>query len=120
MTNRIGDGGGAMAREAILAAMKSQAKSIDEVRGTIDPISGSTQETKGAAGFAEALGQTIRSIDEQVKGVDNLPKDLLTGQVDDFHEVAVKIKKAEFTFRFAMEMRNKLIEAYREVMRMNV
>ena len=32
----------------------------------------------------------------------------------------MKIKKAEFSFRFAMEIRNKLLDAYREVMRMNV
>jgi flagellar hook-basal body complex protein FliE len=45
---------------------------------------------------------------------------VLSGRVDDFHEIAVQIKKADVSFRFAMEIRNKLIDAYREVMRMPV
>ena len=32
----------------------------------------------------------------------------------------IQLKQAEISFRFAMEVRNKLIDAYREVMRMNV
>ena len=56
----------------------------------------------------------------QVREAEGLPKDLMAGKVTDFHEVAIQLKQADLSFRFAMEIRNKLIDAYREVMRMHV
>ena len=35
-------------------------------------------------------------------------------------EIAARVKRADLSFKFAMEIRNKLIDAYREVMRMQV
>ena len=119
MVDRI-QGGGALAREAILAAMKTQAEQADFVRQASDAITGAAHETSASQDFATKLTSGIEEIDAEIKRVDELPKNLLAGEIDDFHEVAVQIKKAEFTFRFAMEIRNKLIDAYREVMRMNV
>jgi flagellar hook-basal body complex protein FliE len=123
MVDRIGKGG-ALAREAILAAMKSQAQKADEVRQAAANL-GQDLATRGAqessaSGFAKKLSEGIEAIDSGVRSIDDLPKDLVSGEIDDFHEVAVQIKKAEFGFRFAMEIRNKLIDAYREVMRMHV
>ena len=124
MVDRIGDGG--LAREAILAAMKSQAQKAADLRAvagslgrTLDGV-GAGQEAEPAADFADKLRDGIRSVDDEIKRVDDLPRALLEGQVEDLHEVAAQIKKAEFTFRFAMEIRDKLIDSYREVMRMNV
>jgi len=45
---------------------------------------------------------------------------LLGGGATDFHQVAAQIKRSELTFKFALEVRNKLIDAYRETMRMSV
>jgi len=45
---------------------------------------------------------------------------VLSGQVSDFHEAASKLKEAELGLRFALEVRNKFVDAYREVMRMSV
>ena len=127
MVDQIGSGGGALAREAILAAMKAQADQVSQVRssasslaslGTSDSARGPEATTEG--GFLQKLQDGLGSVDEQIKQVDDLPRALIAGEVQDIHEVAAQIKKAEFTFRFAMEIRNKLIGSYREVMRMNV
>jgi len=109
-----------MAREALLAAMKAQAGRADAVRQAAAEIGGTQDAKPTGVQFERELGKQIEGIDQQIKKVEDLPQDLLSGRIDDFHEVAVQIKKAEFSFRFAMEIRNKLVEAYREVMRMNV
>ena len=49
-----------------------------------------------------------------------MAQDMLSGEVRGFHEVAARINSARITFEFAMEVRNKLIDAYRETMRMTV
>ena len=45
---------------------------------------------------------------------------MATGGIQDFHELAAHLKQSELTFKFALEVRNKLIDAYRETMRMSV
>ena len=126
MVERIGNGG-SLAREAVLAAIERNAKQGSAMRELAGEIAqGLPTSSSGVAGsvqgasFGDRLSQGLEAVDKEVRGVDELPSDLLTGKVEDFHEVAVQIKKAEFTFRFAMEVRNKLIDAYREVMRMSV
>ncbi len=129
MVDQIGSGGGggAIAREAILAAMKAQADQASQIRssassmaslGTSDAAHGT--ETSVEGGFLQKLKDGLGSVDEKIKQVDDLPRALIEGEVQDIHEVAAQIKKAEFSFKFAMEIRNKLIDSYREVMRMNV
>ncbi len=122
MVDRLGSGGG-LAREAILAAMKSQAKqfaSVDDIAKSISKQIEPGQGTDEVSGFAEQLRSQVQGLDAEAKGVADLPNTIVNGDISSFHEVAVQIKKAEFSFRFAMEIRNKLVDAYREVMRMNV
>ena len=46
-------------------------------------------------------------------------QDVLAGRLD-IHEAATAIKESQITFQFALQVRNKLMDAYREVMRMSV
>jgi flagellar hook-basal body complex protein FliE len=64
----------------------------------------------------------VRAIDGEVRGADpdRMAKDLLSGEIQGFHEVAARINRARISFEFAMEVRNKLIDAYRETMRMTL
>ncbi|MFQ5752664.1 MAG: flagellar hook-basal body complex protein FliE, partial [bacterium] len=41
-------------------------------------------------------------------------------KVENVHEVMIAMSKAEVSFKFMMETRNKLIDAYKEIMRMQV
>ena len=120
MVDRIGRSG-ELAREAIRAALDAQAKQVGEARPAL-PSLAQTQSNRPAAetDFAAALEDGVASIEQRVRGAERLPEDLLTGKVSDFHEIAVQLKNAELSFRFAMEIRNKLIDAYREIMRMSV
>jgi flagellar hook-basal body complex protein FliE len=120
MVERIGSGG--LQREAILAALRSQAAQTDEVRQAAAGVvsgPGKAEETAKPA-FADVLGEGLRSVDTEVKAAERLPQDLILGKVEDFSEIAARLKRADLSFKFAMEIRNKLIDAYREVMRMQV
>ena len=122
MVERIGSGG--LAREALIAALRKQAAEHARVRSAQADVAASAGAApEGAArapGFAEALQQGIRAVDLEVKAAERLPEDVALGNVQDFHEVAARIKRADLSFKVAMEIRNKLIDAYREVMRMPV
>jgi len=74
----------------------------------------------GSFPIEDALSSGVRETDQVVKSADSLPFELLTGKVGDFHEVAGRVKEASLAFKFSMEVRNKLIDAYRETMRLSV
>ncbi len=118
MVDRIGDG--ALAREAILAAMKAQAANTARIGAAADQIAGTNAQATPEIDFASKLKQGLSEVNADIRLAESLPKDLVTGKIDDFHEVAIQLKRADLSFRFALEIRNKLIDAYREVMRMNV
>jgi flagellar hook-basal body complex protein FliE len=99
------DGIGSLAREALAAAQRVSREGSSGV---------------GAPDFAQALQSGLERVEGAVQSAESLPIDLLTGKISDFHEIAVQLKDAELSFKFAMEIRNKLIDAYREIMRMSV
>jgi flagellar hook-basal body complex protein FliE len=120
MVERIGNGS-SLAREALRAAQRLSAERAAPAR--LDALAPSAHPAVGApddAGFTRALADGLRAVDGQVQAAESLPIELLTGRVDDFHEIAVQLKSAELSFRFAMEIRNKLVDAYREIMRMSI
>ena len=46
--------------------------------------------------------------------------DLVAGKTDNLHNVVLSVAKADMSFRLLLELRNRLTEAYQEIMRMQV
>jgi flagellar hook-basal body complex protein FliE len=122
MIKGVGQDGG-LARAAIEAALRAQSdasKSISErVAGNLG-LEGPTGADKPGGDFAGKLVDGLREVQNAASAVDRLPADMATGGVADFAELAARLKQSELTFKFSMEVRNKLIDAYRETMRMSV
>lgn len=79
------------------------------------------REAGGAAGqFHELFLQALREANAAQLEADRMSERLLAGQVQDVSEVMVAAQKAELSLQLAIQMRNKLLEAYQEIMRMQV
>jgi flagellar hook-basal body complex protein FliE len=74
-------------------------------------------EDKGS--FASSLKASVNHVDSTIQRTEGLHLEVLQGKLD-IHEVASQLKESEISFQFALQVRNKLIDAYREVMRMSV
>ena len=76
------------------------------------------KDTAGA--FKSILADTIHEVqnyqDAAGKGVESL----LAGTNDDLHGIAIANQKAELSFELLLQTRNKLVQAYQEVMRMQI
>ena len=71
--------------------------------------------------FAELFKQAVTAVNEAQKKSDHLKKAFEMGAPDvTLPEVMVASQKAKVSFEAMMEVRNKLLEAYREVMQMQV
>ena len=81
--------------------------------------SGARQTGKGA-GFTDAVKRVVSSVNDiQVEADESIEK-LLAGKVTNVHEVVNAVAKADISFKMLIELRNKLIEAYKQTMNMQI
>ncbi len=77
-------------------------------------------EQKSGVGFKETVNKFIGDVNDlQLKAGKEI-ENFAGGEVDNVHEVMIAMTKAEVSFKFMMETRNKLIDAYKEIMQMQV
>ena len=70
--------------------------------------------------FANSLKDAIAKVNDQQIQSDTMTEKLSNGGNVDLHEVMIASQKASITLNATMEVRNKVIEAYQEIMRMSV
>lgn len=79
---------------------------------------------EGAAGAAESfsalLTEAVTGLDAQQKAADEAMLKLATGQPGDVHDVMIAMEQASLGLQLAVQVRGKIIEAYQDVMRMQV
>jgi flagellar hook-basal body complex protein FliE len=75
------------------------------------------QEVKGGA-FADTLKDFTRYVDGELQKADQIKQEFAVGKRADLHEVMIASEKADLSFRLLLQMRNKMLEAYQEIMRM--
>jgi flagellar hook-basal body complex protein FliE len=119
MVNGI-EGGGSFARDAIKAAIERQAEAQRRMESATERLQQDSPRVAESGDFKATLAEGLRAVDGQVKLGDELVEGLVTGKIAEFHEVAAQVKQADLSFKFALSVRNKFIDAYREVMRMSV
>ncbi len=76
--------------------------------------SGSAKE----AGFGDVLKTAIDQVEQLHNNAQNQVADLLTGERGDVHNVMIAVQKADVAFQFMMQVRNKIVNAYQEIERM--
>lgn len=79
-----------------------------------------TSDPDKAADFKNILADALEQA-EDTDRVDQLSTEaLLTGDVNNLHDAVLASEKAEIALRLTVQIRNKVIDAYNEVMRMQV
>ncbi len=71
----------------------------------------------GAPDFAETLTQSLEKVNTLQKEADAAIKDFVSGETRNIHETMIAVNKADLAFRLTMQVRNKIVEAYQEVLR---
>ncbi len=78
------------------------------------------QNEKGGTGFGDVLKEAISTVNELQKQSDQEIQKLMTGESQDLHTTMIAVQKADLSFQMMMQVRNKIISAYEEIMRMQV
>jgi flagellar hook-basal body complex protein FliE len=75
-------------------------------------------ETRGP-GFGSALAEAIQGVDETQKQAESSIQNFLQGK-GELHNVALATQRAEMTFDLGLQIRNKVVSAYQEIMKMQL
>ncbi len=86
------------------------------------PPSLPVSETGGAGDvpFADLVSGLLQETSEHQAAIGDSVRQLVTGQSDSIHDVVLAASRADLAFRLVMEIRNRLIASYEEIMRMQI
>ena len=84
------------------------------------PISEKQPSIDKGESFGEALSGAIGKVSDLRNGADRAVRELVVGENKDIHQTMIAMEKANVSFRLMMQVRNKIVTAYQEVMRMPV
>ena len=80
--------------------------------------SGAVGKSSGGDGFSKLVTGFIDETNKAQVGSDQAINDLVAGKTDNVQQVVMAVANAEMSFQMFMEIRNKLIDSYNELMRM--
>ncbi len=91
---------------------------VNHLQSMAGQQAGKTEKT--AEGFTETLKNVIDETNKMQVKADNAAQKLNTGESKNLHEVMIAMEKADISMRLLVQMRNKIVDAYKEIMRMSV
>ena len=91
---------------------------------SINPIpmpnsAGSTASTRSGA-FQNVLENTINNLESLQNNAGSAAQKFMTGENEELHTVALASQQAELAFELGLQVRNKVVSAYQEVMKMQL
>jgi flagellar hook-basal body complex protein FliE len=86
---------------------------------TLAPPAPRTQTGQAAKGFDDALGNLIGAVDGSASDANAAVGRMLDG-TGDVHEAVIAVQKADTMLQLTVQIRNKLVQAYQDIMRMPV
>ncbi len=98
---------------------------VDSIKGILatgkEALSNvSRPQAAGEDTFSTVLKDSLNKVNELQFNADDAIKGLASGGVKDVHETMIAIEKANISFNLMVQVRNKLVSAYEEIMRTQV
>ncbi|AQS59825.1 flagellar hook-basal body complex protein FliE [Desulforamulus ferrireducens] len=84
------------------------------------PESNPAPKAEQGKGFGEVLNKAINHLNQTQIQADKAMQDFLVGDIQDIHQVTIPMQEAKLTMQLAVEVRNKIVEAYQEISRMQL
>jgi flagellar hook-basal body complex protein FliE len=73
-----------------------------------------------AVNFKDLLNKAISDLNTSQTDANTAIQNLATGGSDNLHDVIISMEKAEMTLQYAIQVRNKVMDAYQSVIQMQV
>ena len=91
--------------------------SIDKISSLNNLETTNKTSQKAEKGFSEILNESLGEVNKLQQNSEKAMTDIATGEVKDLHQAAIAIDKAELSMKMMLEIRNKALNAYKEIAR---
>lgn len=80
----------------------------------------SEKSSKDTISFSTFLNESLDKVNSLEKETEEYNLRLSTGELDNIHEAMIAAQKADIALQLTMQIRNKVLDAYKEIMRMQI
>lgn len=87
---------------------------------SIQPIADQKQPNSPTENVGKSFQETLDGLNQSQNNSDGLLQQLAAGENLDIHQAIIATEETDINFRVSMAIRDRLVDAYREVMRMSV
>jgi flagellar hook-basal body complex protein FliE len=95
-----------------------------EILGDLPPISGVPGATlpgvSAPGGFGELFNQGLAQVNASLMASQIDMQRLAAGDVQNLHQVMIRLEESKLSFQLMLQVRNRLLEAYQDVMKMQI
>lgn len=92
---------------------------IEAITTTLPAVGPASPTSRQPISFVDSLGRLISSAEEAGSNANAAVAGMLDGS-SDVHEAMIGLQRAEMALQLTVQVRNKLVQAYQEIMRMPV
>jgi len=101
-----------------LGEVLSSISSVQGLQGA-NPLSNQKDSVQGES-FGDLLNKSLEEVNSTQVEAYNAMEEIATGKVENLQQAVQKIEETELSLKLALEVKNKALAAYKEVMRMQV
>lgn len=94
--------------------------SLAPTRSIFETTEGSEAAGIASIPFSDYFKKALDNTNSLLVNAQNLADDFAAGKTDNIHQVFLAAEKADIALQFTMQIRNKIMDAYSEIMRMQI
>ncbi len=93
---------------------------VNPVGPITNTISNGSGTQSSGPDFKKVLTDAINTVNSTVEKADQMTADFATGKTSDIHAVIIQAEKADIMLQLTTDITNKIVNAYEEIMRMQI
>ena len=97
---------------------------VGDIQSAISQIAPDISVSKGAEdvtkNFQETLAGFVNNVNDLQSSADTAMDKMASGEAADVHEVMIAVEKAKVSFDLLLQVRNKMLDAYKQIMQMQI
>lgn len=111
-----------MSAEALAAISSVQAQIVEPSLLPLTSAEFSPQSSLAASatGFGDLVTQGLGQVNQQLMTSQTDLQQLAVGDVQNLHQIMIRMEETRLSFQLVMQVRNRMLEAYQDVMKMQV
>lgn len=86
----------------------------------LSPLRRQQEAPEAENSFSDLLTKAIQDVDSSMKESEQAVQSFVAGETENVHDVMISMQRAQVSFQMLTEIRNKAVEAYKEISRMQI